>query len=78
MRVVIAGAGALGACLAFALARREARVTLVDPAPEASASAVAAGMIAPVFESVLDADTAVEFELLRRAAGLWDALAAQL
>ena len=75
---MIAGAGALGACLAFSLARRGARVTLVDPAPESSASAVAAGMIAPVFESVLDADTAVEFDLLRRAAGLWDALAANL
>jgi len=78
MRVVIAGAGALGACLAFALARGGAQVTAVDPAPGANASAVAAGMIAPVFESVLDADTAIDFEVLRRAASLWERLAAEL
>ncbi|MBS0410623.1 MAG: FAD-dependent oxidoreductase [Proteobacteria bacterium] len=78
MRVVIAGAGALGSCLAFALARAGAAVTVVDPAPDASASAVAAGMIAPVFESVLDPETAIGFDLLRRAAGLWEGLAAEL
>lgn len=78
MRVVIAGAGALGACLAFVLARGGARVTVVDPAPDSSASAVAAGMIAPVFESVMDADTAVDFDLLRQAAALWNPLASEL
>ncbi len=78
MRVVIAGAGALGSSLALALARRGARVTLADPAPKVSASAVAAGMLAPVFESVLDDDTAIPFEILRASAALWTVLAGQI
>ncbi len=75
VRVVIAGAGALGSCLALALTRAGARVTLVDPAPLANASAVAAGMIAPVFESVLDSEAGPDFETLSRAAALWSDLA---
>jgi glycine oxidase len=76
--VVIAGAGALGSCLALALTRAGARVTLLDPAPETSASAVAAGMIAPVFESLLDAEAGPGFATLRTAAALWDSLADSL
>ncbi|HXQ45452.1 MAG TPA: FAD-dependent oxidoreductase, partial [Caulobacteraceae bacterium] len=50
-RVVVAGAGALGASIALVLARAGARVALADPAPQgANASGVAAGMLAPAFE----------------------------
>jgi glycine oxidase len=51
-RVVVAGAGALGASIALALARAGASVVLADPAPVgANASGVAAGMLAPAFEA---------------------------
>ncbi|HEX7761733.1 MAG TPA: FAD-dependent oxidoreductase, partial [Caulobacteraceae bacterium] len=73
--IVVAGAGALGSCIALALSRAGARVTLIDPDPHASASAVAAGMIAPVFESLLDDEAGPGFETLSAAASLWSGLA---
>lgn len=78
MRVVVAGGGAVGACVALALDRRGALVTLADPAPMgANASGVAAGMLAPVFETVLDGG-GEHYDLLRAARERWTAFAATI
>jgi glycine oxidase len=76
-KVTVAGAGALGLSAALALAEAGCEVTLHDPAPERSASAVAAGMIAPVFEAVLDPEAAPAFDLLLAARDLWPGFAAR-
>jgi glycine oxidase len=77
MQVVIAGAGVVGWTTALELARAGARVTLADPDPAgANASAVAAGMLAPVFEALFDPDASLE--LLRKARDLWPDLAARI
>ena len=58
-KITVAGAGALGLTTALALADAGAQVTVFDPAgPADNASGVAAGMLAPAFEAVLDAATA--------------------
>jgi glycine oxidase len=74
-RVIVAGAGALGLTSALALAEAGHSVTVCDPAPTRNASAVAAGMLAPVFEAALDAETAGDLDLLLAARNLWPALA---
>ncbi|WP_309092608.1 FAD-dependent oxidoreductase [Phenylobacterium sp.] len=74
--VTIAGAGALGLASALALADAGARVTVCDPAePGANASGVAAGMIAPAFEAVLDPAARPHIEVLLAARDLWAELA---
>ena len=78
-RVIVAGAGALGASVALELARAGAAVVLADPAaPGDNASGVAAGMLAPAFEAVLDQGSTPHFPLLRAARDLWDEHAAGL
>lgn len=78
-KITVAGAGALGLTTALALADAGAQVTLFDPAPVAdNASGVAAGMLAPAFEAVLDANTASQFDLLSAARDLWPALEARI
>lgn len=72
--VTIAGAGALGLATALALADCGARVTVCDPGGP-NASSVAAGMIAPTFEAILDAAARPHLELLLAARDLWPALA---
>jgi glycine oxidase len=77
-RVLVAGAGVFGLAIAIELARVGLRVTLADPAALGdSASGVAAGMLAPVFESVFD-DRPDHFSLLMEARDLWPAFAAGL
>jgi glycine oxidase len=49
-RVVVVGAGIIGLAVAWRAAATGRRVTLVDAAPASGASAVAAGMLAPVTE----------------------------
>ncbi len=74
--IVVAGAGAIGSAVALTLARAGWRVTVVDPAPiGANASGVAAGMLAPVFESVFDAAPSDRYELLVAARDLWPSFA---
>ena len=77
-RVIVAGAGAFGSAIALRLIQSGARVTLVDPELGAGrgASGVAAGMLAPAFESVLDPETNLPFDLLCAARDLWLDLAA--
>ncbi len=76
-RITVAGAGALGLVIAWGLARAGFRVSVFDPA-QANASSVAAGMLAPVFETVLDPDVDGHFHLLMAARDLWPALAGQV
>lgn len=73
-RVTIAGAGALGLATALALADAGCAVTVHEPG-DASASSVAAGMLAPVFEAVLDAAARPHLDLLLAARNLWPGLA---
>jgi len=71
-KVVVAGAGVTGLAVALALARRGAQVTVCDPAPLGdNASGIAAGMLAPAFEAVLDPLSAGHFELFKAARDLW-------
>ncbi|MGZ6048849.1 MAG: NAD(P)/FAD-dependent oxidoreductase [Phenylobacterium sp.] len=71
----MAGAGALGLSAALALAEAGCTVTVWDPERGARASAVAAGMLAPVFEAALDAPTAGDLDLMLAARNLWPGLA---
>ena len=72
VRIVVAGAGALGASVALSLAEAGARVVLADPAALGdNASGVAAGMLAPAFEAVLDEGSKPHFPLLMAARDLW-------
>jgi len=75
--VIVAGAGALGLSVALSLADAGCRVSVRDPTEAPNASAVAAGMLAPVFEAVLDAESAGDLGLLLAARDLWPALAAR-
>ena len=75
LRVVVAGAGAIGSVAALVLARRGAEVLLADPAfPGDNASGVAAGMLAPACEALLDSQAAGHFPLLRDARDAWERL----
>lgn len=74
--VTVFGAGALGLTAALALADTGCEVTVVDPAPLGdNASGVAAGMLAPAFESAVDGTATPHFGLLMAARDLWPALA---
>lgn len=75
--VTIAGAGALGLSIALGLAEAGCLVTVRDPGDRGSASAVAAGMLAPVFETVLDDGASGDINLLLAARNLWPSLAAR-
>jgi glycine oxidase len=75
LRVVVAGAGAIGSVLALQLVRRGARVVLADPArPADNASGVAAGMLAPLMETLLDSVSAGHYPLLLEARDAWPAV----
>lgn len=75
LSVTVAGAGVLGLASALRLAERGARVILCDPALAAdNASGVAAGMLAPAFESVLDGGEGARPDLLLAARNRWGAL----
>ncbi|MDQ0462687.1 glycine oxidase [Caulobacter ginsengisoli] len=77
--VTVAGAGALGLSIAVELARAGAEVTVCDPAPLGdNASGVAAGMLAPAFEALLDPVSAGRFPLFKAARDLWPDFAASL
>src|SRR5579864_4820692 len=76
MDIVIAGAGAVGSTCAYVLARAGHRVTVVDPGPlGANASGVAAGMLSPAFETLLEAGSRDDFVRLLLARDLWPPLA---
>ncbi len=72
--VIVIGAGVLGLCTAAELAGRGHAVTVIDPGGP-NASSVAAGMLAPALESLLEDLTPEQAGLLRRARDLWPAFA---
>lgn len=75
-RIIVVGAGVLGLATAAALARRGAEVRVLDPdLGRHSASAAAAGMIAPAMEAALEDAGAERAGLYRSAANLWPAFA---
>jgi glycine oxidase len=79
VRAVVAGAGAVGSTLALHLLRCGAQVRLADPgAPGANASGVAAGMLAPVFEALLDPLSEDHLACLRAGRDLWPDFAQSL
>lgn len=79
VKITVAGAGALGLTTALALADAGAEVTMFDPAgPLDNASGVAAGMLAPAFECVLDPTAAPQLDLMLAARNLWPALEARI
>jgi glycine oxidase len=79
LRVLVAGAGATGAAVAWRLQVSGARVVLTDPAGLGeNASGVAAGMLAPAFEAALDPASAGHFGLYLAARDRWPTLAGEL
>ncbi|MDZ7627100.1 MAG: glycine oxidase ThiO [Parvularculaceae bacterium] len=74
--IVIAGGGVIGLMTAYALAREGARVTVID-AGAPSATAAAAGMLAPSFESALHAGAALE-RFARSSLARWRAIAPEI
>jgi glycine oxidase len=74
--VLVVGAGALGLASAAAFALKGARVTVFDRTERpANASAVAAGMLAPVFEAVMEGADAARAALYRDGRDLWPGFA---
>jgi glycine oxidase len=79
LRVAVAGAGVFGLASALALVRGGATVTLHDPnLGRANASAVAAGMLAPLSEALTDPTAAPHLDLLLAAQDRWPDFAAAL
>ena len=76
-KVTVAGAGALGLSAALALADAGCAVTVCDPHGFGRASSVAAGMLAPAFECVLEPQTAAHADLLFAARNQWAVLEAR-
>lgn len=72
--VIVIGAGVLGLCTAAELAARGHAVTVIDSGGP-NASSIAAGMIAPALESLLEAVSSDRAALLKRARDLWPAFA---
>ena len=75
LKVTVAGAGVLGLASALALAEAGCAVTVCDPGGRPNASEIAAGMIAPVFEAVLDAAARPHLDLLMAGRDRWPGLA---
>ena len=72
LRIVVAGAGAVGSAVSWRLQLAGAQVVQVDPAPFAeNASGVAAGMLAPAFEALLDEASTGRYGLFLQARDEW-------
>lgn len=79
MRVLVAGAGAVGSTVALQLQSEGAKVVIADPAGLGdNASGVAAGMLAPASEAVFDEVSTGRFEVLAAARDLWPGFAERL
>ncbi len=77
--VIVVGAGVFGLATGLALAEAGFRVRLVaETVPGRTASGVAAGMLAPAFESVLDRPATDSLRLLCASRDLWPGLAGRL
>ena len=79
LRVAIAGCGVFGLSIAAVCARVGAKVTLFEPRRLGdSASGVAAGMLAPAFEAVLEQSPAADHARLQQGYAAWPAFLARL
>ena len=77
-RVTVIGGGVVGWATALELSRAGLRVELVAGGPEPSASAAAAGMLAPASEALLDGMDKAAAAALLRARARWDVWAPRL
>lgn len=73
---IVVGSGVIGLSCAWRLAEQGRRVVVFDPAPGEGASAIGAGMLAPVTEATWHDTTLVELNI--RAAQNWPAFAREL
>ncbi len=79
LRIAIAGGGVFGLGIAASCARSGAEVTLFDPARLGhNASGVAAGMLAPALEAVLQQGSRSDHQLLQRGYAAWPGFVAKL
>ena len=77
--IIIAGGGAIGATCAVVLAGKGHAVTVIDPSPLGhNTSGMAAGMLAPAFEAVMDGSSREVFALYLESMGGWPPLLAEL
>ena len=77
--IVVVGAGVFGLTTAVRLAEAGLKVRVIAGAPPGeTASGVAAGMLAPAFETALDPPGGASLPLMLAARDLWPALAARL
>ncbi|MFM8819513.1 MAG: NAD(P)/FAD-dependent oxidoreductase [Phenylobacterium sp.] len=73
--VIVVGAGVFGLATGLALAEAGLKVRLfAETAPRDTASGVAAGMLAPAFETLLDPPSTDALDLFLAARDLWPAL----
>ncbi|MBF9031186.1 FAD-dependent oxidoreductase [Rhodobacterales bacterium HKCCE3408] len=70
-RITVFGAGIFGLSVAWALIRRGARVTIVDPAPERAASRGIVGALAPHVPERWNEKKQFQFESLEMAGDMW-------
>jgi glycine oxidase len=73
---IVVGSGVIGLSCAWRLADQGRRVAIFDPAPGQGASAIGAGMLAPVTEASWHDTTLVELNI--RAAAGWPSFAKEL
>ena len=79
LKLAVAGGGVLGLSVAALAARSGARVTVFEPRPLGdNASGVAAGMLSPAFEAVLDGGAASDHALLQAGYDAWPRFAEAL
>lgn len=71
--ILVIGAGVLGLCTAVEWTRRGRDVLVLDPGGR-NASSVAAGMIAPAIESLVDGASPDHARMLREAGRLWSGM----
>ena len=77
--IIIAGGGAIGATCAVVLAGKGHAVTVIDPSPLGhNTSGMAAGMLAPAFEAVMDGSSRAVFALYLESMRGWGPLLAEL
>ena len=79
LRIAIAGAGVFGLSIAALCSRAGARITLFEPRVLGdNASGVAAGMLSPGFEALLEQPVGDHHALFRRGYAAWGDFAAQV
>ena len=79
LKLAVAGGGVLGLSIAALAARAGARVTVFEPRPLGdNASGVAAGMLSPAFEAVLDGGAPSHHALLQAGYDAWPRFAEAL